>query len=179
MLKKGFSYLLSLIRSSDEADDNERGPSYLVPPPVLMLLTIGLGFALSWLFPLYAYLPLWATALPILKILAVIVGSFAILLGFFSVYLFRQKNTSFHPGGVSQFMVGTGPYRFSRNPMYLSLLIMQLSIALYFLAVWVLVTLPILYWLLVKGVILPEEAYLAQRFGKDYLEYKSQVRRWI
>ncbi len=76
-------------------------------------------------------------------------------------------------------IVQKGPYRFSRNPLYLSLLILLFGISILTFSPWLLCVLPILYFLFLFKAVKPEEEYLLKKFGKDYLAYSSKVRRWI
>lgn len=76
-------------------------------------------------------------------------------------------------------IVQHGPYRLSRNPMYLSLAVIVLGIALAVNTVWLVAVLPVLLLWLQRGVIHREERYLARRFGEEYQAYRSRVRRWI
>jgi len=167
-LKKSQSLMASIFQKKTS------GAPFLAPPPVLMAATTGLGFVLNWFLPLGL-----SNDSSSLKWLALVFALTALILGFYCVAIFYRNKTSFHPGGHTEYIVIGGPYRFSRNPMYLSLLMLQLSLAMYFMSLWLLLTLPLLQLLLLKGVILPEEQYLDRRFGESYLKYKSQVRRWI
>jgi protein-S-isoprenylcysteine O-methyltransferase Ste14 len=72
-----------------------------------------------------------------------------------------------------------GPYRFTRNPIYLSMFLGQTGLAIGFDSLWIL-AMPIPFYLVLRyGVVAREEAYLARKFGGVYLEYKSRVRRWL
>ena len=72
-----------------------------------------------------------------------------------------------------------GPYRFTRNPMYLGMSILSAGFAVFWNALWPLLTVPVAMVLVNVLVIAKEEAYLARLFGGNYLGYKSRVRRWI
>lgn len=72
-----------------------------------------------------------------------------------------------------------GPYRFTRNPMYLGLASLHLGAALLFDSFWVILTLPPVLWVVRRAVIDREERYLEARFGGAYLDYKRRVRRWF
>ena len=75
--------------------------------------------------------------------------------------------------------VSGGPYRFSRNPIYLSATITYAGIAVTADSVWVLASLIPFLIVINRGVIDREEKYLENKFGKDYLDYKASVRRWL
>ncbi|MEJ7683307.1 MAG: isoprenylcysteine carboxylmethyltransferase family protein [Segetibacter sp.] len=76
-------------------------------------------------------------------------------------------------------LVTSGIYSRSRNPTYLSLLLLYTGIALLFGNWWTIILVPVLAAIITLFIIKPEERYLERAFGKDYLEYKAKVRRWI
>jgi protein-S-isoprenylcysteine O-methyltransferase Ste14 len=76
-------------------------------------------------------------------------------------------------------IVGSGPYRFTRNPMYVSLALAYAGMALTINSVWPLVFLPFIVLLVDRYVIRREEAYLARKFGAEYEAYRGRVRRWL
>jgi protein-S-isoprenylcysteine O-methyltransferase Ste14 len=76
-------------------------------------------------------------------------------------------------------IVRTGPYRFSRNPIYLAFSVLHLGIAIWVNSVWLVATLMVTVAVMIIVVIPREERYLEGRFGTDYLEYKASVRRWL
>ena len=76
-------------------------------------------------------------------------------------------------------IVVRGPFRFSRNPMYLSLSGLYLGIAVSVNALWVIVLLPVALVSITAGVIAREESYLERKFGTQYASYRSTVRRWL
>lgn len=87
--------------------------------------------------------------------------------------------TSLNPHRPTTALVLSGPFRFTRNPLYLGLTVFYTGLMLVFELTWGLLFLPIIVWLITIWVIVPEEEYLEQKFGTDYLNYKSRVRRWI
>ncbi len=92
---------------------------------------------------------------------------------------FRRAETTFSVHGSSSAIVTGGPYRFSRNPAYLSLTLLYLGLAVLLDSVWVAVlVIPVLIIMNI-GVISREERYLEGKFGEEYLSYKRSVRRWI
>jgi len=76
-------------------------------------------------------------------------------------------------------IVRTGPYRFSRNPIYLAFSLLHLGISLWVNSAWLLSTLALAITVMTYLVIPREERYLERRFGEDYLQYKAVVRRWF
>ena len=92
---------------------------------------------------------------------------------------FRRHDTSSDPKEEATAIVDTGLFRFSRNPGYLAAGALQAVLGLLFNSVWILLTIIPAMIVIHKVVVLREEAYLEDRFGEEYLDYKSRVRRWI
>ncbi len=91
----------------------------------------------------------------------------------------RKRKTPFDPSRPTTNIVREGAFRFSRNPLYLALVLLQGGAAFLFLSIWLFMGLPILFILLQLLAIGPEETYLTRKFGREYLDYKASVRRWI
>ena len=72
-----------------------------------------------------------------------------------------------------------GVYRFSRNPIYIALLLIAVGVAIEANSAWVLVLAMVLFFLLRYGVVAREERYLQSKFGSTYDEYRKRVRRWV
>jgi protein-S-isoprenylcysteine O-methyltransferase Ste14 len=92
---------------------------------------------------------------------------------------FWRAGTTLMPNRPASRLVVEGPYRFSRNPMYLGLTTLYLGVALMLNSVWVLALLPGVLLLLQTGVIRREERYLEGAFGPGYQAYRTRVRRWL
>jgi protein-S-isoprenylcysteine O-methyltransferase Ste14 len=76
-------------------------------------------------------------------------------------------------------IVDTGPYRFTRNPIYLGIFLGLVGLAIAFDSLWPLVTLVPFTLVIRYGVVAREEAYLERKFGHAYRRYRSRVRRWL
>jgi protein-S-isoprenylcysteine O-methyltransferase Ste14 len=76
-------------------------------------------------------------------------------------------------------IVEDGPFRFSRNPMYLSLILVLFGFAVLLLSIWFMVAATVLWLVFNRIAVVPEEVYLEKKFGEQYTAYKSRVRRWI
>lgn len=146
-------------------------------PPAIPLLTILLGVGLSRLWPIhleFEFAPAvryWAGGL--------IVTAASLGLGFWSVLLLRRSGQSENPWKPTLEIVQRGPFRITRNPMYLQLVLVCVGLAIMLWNVWVLALTPLCGWLLQSLAIVPEEAYLERKFGDAYLGYKRRVRRWL
>lgn len=87
--------------------------------------------------------------------------------------------TSPNPNRPTTSLVLSGVYRLTRNPMYVGLTLVFAGLLIYFQVSWGLLFVPLAVWLITNWVIVPEEKYLGEKFGEEYLQYKSKVRRWI
>ena len=96
-----------------------------------------------------------------------------------SLWLFGRHETGLLPGQATQAMIEEGPYRLSRNPLYVGLLAFYLALALLGPTLWGLVLFPAAVLLVLWGAIRPEERFLHQRFGASYDDYTRRVRRWL
>lgn len=111
------------------------------------------------------------------------VGIMLIIAGARIVILARREFAHFHqptdPGHPTTRIVATGVFRFSRNPLYLASVLVFLGLALAFNILWALVMLLISVIVCVNVLIIPEEQYLAAKFGAEYKEYTATVNRWF
>jgi len=111
--------------------------------------------------------------------LGVLLIAVAIALFSYSVAKFRAAGTPVPARKPTTAIVRTGPYRFSRNPIYLAFTLFQLGIAVWVNSVWLVVTLVVAVMLINSVVIPREEQYLELKFGAQYLDCKASVRRWL
>jgi len=159
-----------LSQTSAAAPDQ---PGVRVPPPIIFAACFAAGLPLQRLFavdpcpqPLRRGL-----ALPCL------VGS-AVLAGWGFAWFLRSRTTLL-PHKPSSALITSGPYRFSRNPLYLSTALLYAGLALWFGLIWSLLLLAAALTAVRFYVIAKEESYLERRFGREYLDYKTRVRRWL
>jgi protein-S-isoprenylcysteine O-methyltransferase Ste14 len=115
--------------------------------------------------------------------LAMILGIVCLLVGpslaLPALFTMRAAGTHANPAKPALLIVRGGPYRFTRNPMYLALCLVQAGIG-FLLNDWITLLFVVpLALILHFGVILPEERYLEAKFGEQYLALKREVRRWI
>ena len=90
-----------------------------------------------------------------------------------------RHRTALLPGGATTTVIDDGPFAWSRNPLYVGLLVLSAGVALVAGSTWALAALPLEWALLRWGAVLPEERYLAGKFGETYTDYCSRVRRWL
>lgn len=146
-----------------------------VPPPLLFFICLGAGGLLTFLVPLPLTDGLNLFRFFLASILFVLAGLTAA--SAFSV-MARYK-TPFDPAKPTLNIVREGAFRFSRNPMYLALLLTLGSIAIATASLWLFIAWAVLFGLLRQLAVLREEAYLTRKFGDEYLAYMRSVRRWI
>lgn len=103
----------------------------------------------------------------------------AVAVGVAAVGRFRSAGTSLQPWEPTSTLITDGPFRFSRNPIYIGYTLLYLGVAFWVNSVWPLGLLPLVLWLMHRVVITREEAYLEGRFGDVYRAYRRRVRRWL
>jgi protein-S-isoprenylcysteine O-methyltransferase Ste14 len=114
---------------------------------------------------------------------AIFIGTLLNFAGIFFIFpamfeFIKTKNTIITLKPATSLQT-TGIYSYSRNPMYMGLILIYLGLTLQFGNWWTIFLLPILIIVITYRVILPEERYLARAFGDEYAAYKKKVRRWI
>ena len=90
-----------------------------------------------------------------------------------------RHRTALLPGGETTTVIDRGPFAWSRNPLYLGLLAGSAGVGLVAASMWALLALPLELALLHWGAVVPEERYLAAKFGTTYADYTGRVRRWL
>lgn len=151
----------------------EAVPSRIPWPPFLIAGTLGLGFLLDRVTGLA--LPSSPTITFIGGVLIVL----ALINDAWCFALFISARTTVMPNRAVTRMVTSGPYRFSRNPIYVSHVVLTGGIALIAQSPFVLLLLPALVLAFARLSILPEERYLERRFGDDFRAYAAHTRRWL
>jgi protein-S-isoprenylcysteine O-methyltransferase Ste14 len=146
-------------------------------PPAIPLLTILAGFGLQSIWPIG--LGIAIPAVVRYWIGGLIFAGAVLLLGGWSVLLMRRSGQSENPWKPTTQIIERGPYRLTRNPMYLQMVVACVGVAVAFANVWILLLVPVCAWALQALAIIPEEQYLERKFGEHYLAYKKRVRRWI
>jgi protein-S-isoprenylcysteine O-methyltransferase Ste14 len=145
------------------------------PPPFLYAAAVLGGYVLDRWRPL----PIVSGGSGALEIVALVICVLGLAVVASAIQRFRHYKTSLVPIVPSTALAKDGPYRFTRNPMYLGLLILSCGLALAMNSVWTLVLLVPAVVAMNVLVIAREERYLERKFGAEYVEYKQQVRRWV
>ena len=150
-------------------------PNVRVPPPLVFFALLGIASVLEYWFGLdYP-----KGHLGLRSFIALIVFTFSGYLALHAVVVLKKRGIFIDPGKPTTQIVDDGPFRFSRNPMYLSLVLVLLALSILFLSIWFFLSAAGLWLVFDRIVVAPEELYLEQKFGDRYAEYKSRVRRWI
>ena len=144
-----------------------------VPPPLIYLGGLAVGFALEALLPGSSFPAVLQWALGG----ALLIAGVALLASFNTA--FHRKGTAVEPWKPTTTIVSTGPYRLTRNPAYVGMALAYAGIAVMSEALWALAPLPLVLLIIDRGVIAREERYLERKFGQEYLDYKRRVRRWV
>ncbi|MBY5754329.1 isoprenylcysteine carboxylmethyltransferase family protein [Rhizobium leguminosarum bv. viciae] len=159
----------------NEANGNLRDSSgAAVRPPIAWALTVVAGLALDWLYAL----PFLPAAMP-----AGGLGSIVFLAGLalliWAAATFRRAGTQVQLSRPTTTIVDEGPYRFTRNPIYIGMFLGLIGLAVAFDSLWLIILLAPFYLVIRYGVVAREEAYLERKFGDAYLAYKARIRRWL
>jgi protein-S-isoprenylcysteine O-methyltransferase Ste14 len=150
-------------------------PGVRFPPPFLHAVGFGLGMLLHRLWPIgFGSLPRSTTRMGGWPL--IVLGLACAVSGFVT---FARHRTAIRPDRPAAELVRSGPYRWTRNPMYVGLTTVYVGLALLVNSVWPLLLLPFVVAALVRLVIRREESYLSATFGAAYDDYRRDVRRWL
>jgi protein-S-isoprenylcysteine O-methyltransferase Ste14 len=159
----------------DAYQSKRGGARVIVPPPLVFLVAVIVGvledrFFVRWSVPGGVAVRIALAALPI--------GG-ALALGLPAVRGFRKTGQDPKPWEPTPELIFDGPYRFTRNPMYVAMTLLTIGLGSAFGTLW---TLPLAFAALGAVHLLavrPEERYLAAKFGEPYLQYQARVRRYL
>ena len=154
---------------TDEPDN----PGIRVPPPPVYLLALLLGLLLDR----KAHVPFLPRGVARVLGWPLVGGGMALAAWF--VRTMRAVDTTIRIDKPVSSLVQNGPFRYSRNPGYLSLTMLYAGIAVLRNALWAILLLPLALYVIQREVIGREERYLERTFGEEYLDYKARVRRWV
>ena len=154
-----------------ETKDNA---NVVIRPPIALLLAIAAGLVLEWRYPWPWLPPHWPAGW-----IGAALFAAGLALVIWAIVTFSRAGTQVPTTEPTSTIVGHGPYRFSRNPIYLGMFIVLAGLAVGLDTVWMLAALAAFCLVIRYGVIAREEVYLERKFGRGYLDYKDRVRRWI
>ena len=145
----------------------------IAPPPLITIAVLAVGFVLH---------TLWTSSVlpdPFGRALGVALLALSPLPGISAIFVMRRASTSPMPEVPTSALVTSGPFSYTRNPIYLTFALFHAGLAAYLNSLLLALMLPLLVVILNRGVIEREEAYLTRLFGDDYRHYRARVRRWL
>ena len=153
--------------------DEQDNPGGWVPPPLTYLLTLLLGLFLDRRF----HVPFLPHGVACVLGWPLVGGGMALTAWF--IRIMRGADTTLDVNKPVSSLVQDGPFRYSRNPGYLSLAMIYAGISILRNALWAILFLPLLLLLTQRELIEREERYLERTFGEEHMAYKRRVRRWV
>jgi protein-S-isoprenylcysteine O-methyltransferase Ste14 len=155
---------------SDQADT----ANVIIRPPIAWALAVVAGLALQWIVPL-PFMPALAPAGWVGGIVFVL----ALALAAWAIATITSAGSNVPTNMPTTTVVQSGPYRFTRNPIYLGMFVGLAGLAIAFDSLWLIGTLLVFAFAIRYGVVAREEAYLERKFGDAYRHYRTRVRRWL
>lgn len=154
-----------------QADAEHTG--VVMPPPVIYALAFALVLVLDRLWPvaIVDHAAAWWTGIILLALGVATNG--------WGVYTLHRGNTTFHPNHPASRLITAGPFRFSRNPLYIGVNLAFIGLVFLVDSLWGLLVLVPVLLVMHYGVIRREEQHLAARFGDEFRQYRSRVRRYL
>lgn len=144
-----------------------------IPPPFLLLIAIVISYSISKLVPSFAF------ASQQYSNIGLVLVAFGVGLFVWTVQFFQKHKTTLDPRGKPSKLITEGPYRVTRNPIYLAFLLIAIGTALYFANILAIIG-PVLFFYFISTFIIPfEEETLGKSFGATYQSYRKRIRRWI
>jgi protein-S-isoprenylcysteine O-methyltransferase Ste14 len=151
------------------------GAAVRLPPPLVYLGAVILGAALHalvWPWPL-------GLAIGPRITLTVVIGGLGLGLAGGALGLFRRTGQNPTPWTPTPEVISTGVYRFTRNPMYVGMALLQIALGIGLANGWIVALVPVVLAVVYATAIRSEESYLEHKFGESYAAYKRSVRRWL
>ncbi|MFB0988036.1 MAG: isoprenylcysteine carboxylmethyltransferase family protein [Gammaproteobacteria bacterium] len=162
-----------LNKESTQDRQDKKGAAVKFPPPAIFVSCILLGAGLQYLRPVGLGIP------ESIEIFGYLLVLFGITIAILVATSFRRAGTAIEPWKPTTSIVTTGFYGWSRNPIYAGFCLINIGIGIASNSIWIFVSFIPAAFLLYHVAIAKEEAYLAEKFGEEYLTYKNKVRRWV
>lgn len=158
---------------NEAPETDTQGPGVNINPTLIIAAGILGGIMLNRLHPL----PMPAD----LPGMLIGIGVFCIACGiaFWALLKYHHADTEVRPDEPDSVLITDGPYHYSRNPLYLTLALAQITVAFWLDTLWILLLTPVTMLIISRYAVAREERYLEHRFGQSYLDYKRRVRRWL
>ena len=144
-----------------------------IPPPLLVLILVISNY--------FSSKKIDVIPIPNQDLVSIVIFLIGILILIIPVSKFIKSKTTIDPIKFKKVnrLITSGIYKYSRNPMYLGLLMILTSSSIFYLNIYSITTPFFFYWWITKFQIKREEIFLTDKFGKEYLSYKTKTRRWI
>ena len=162
--------------SGHQKNGARTNPVMRIPVPWVFILAYLIGFVVQFYLPIPVQSPKVVRISLIAGLVLVIVG---VAFAFSALGIFKKRSTTTIPFETPTSLVMSGPYRFTRNPMYVGLTLIYLGVAGTRAELWPVIVLPVLL-AYVNFIVIPvEEQHLREAFGDSYAQYSARVRRWL
>jgi protein-S-isoprenylcysteine O-methyltransferase Ste14 len=152
-------------------------PGVIMPPPIAVILTITIGLLLERFFPIDVFIKILSFSLH--TYIGIIISVTGLILLIVAVLNFKKIGTNAPPWMPTLKISTKGIYHYTRNPMYVGFFFLIAGIGVIFASGWIFILLLPYCWFMHYGVIKREERYLKQKFGQEYLHYKSSTPRYF
>ncbi len=156
-------------------ESEKDGAAVRFPPPFVPLIALGVGVLAHWL--------VWPLPIPVAGPVRygiaglLVVAALGLMAG--AIGLFRSTGQDPAPWEETPAVIASGVYRYTRNPMYVGLGLVQAVLGLALANAWIVLLVPVTWLVIQRTAIRHEEAYLERKFGSEYTDYKGSVRRWL
>jgi protein-S-isoprenylcysteine O-methyltransferase Ste14 len=148
-------------------------PNVRIIPPLIYLVGLAVGFLAN------RWMPVTFLSDPAARLIGAAIFVCGAMLAGAALVKFGVAGTTVRPDRAASALVIAGPYKITRNPMYVGLALIYSGIAIAGQSVWAIILLPIVLIIIQRCAIEQEEAFLRRRFGAEYIDYTNQVRRWV
>jgi protein-S-isoprenylcysteine O-methyltransferase Ste14 len=155
-------------------DDTQDNAQVRIRPPLVWATAVVAGLALNWFAPI----PFLPAAFPA-GLLGALVFVLALVLFGWAIVTITRAGSNVPGNRPTTTIVESGPYRFTRNPIYLGMFFALIGLAIAFDDLWLLIVLVPFALLIRYAAVAREEAYLERKFGDAYRSYRARVRRWL
>lgn len=146
----------------------------IIHPPIAWALAVAVSLGADWRYPL-PFVPSFVPGLW----LGAAVFAVGFVTAIWAITTIRRAGTRVETNKPTTTIVADGPYRLTRNPIYVGMFLGQIGLAVVINSLWFLAALAPFCLVIRYGVVAREEIYLERKFGDAYLSYKSRVRRWL
>lgn len=162
------------VEPGQDRDSSEKdNPGVIALPPLIFIAFLALGILINRIYPLHFI------DNPIRNIIGAIFVVYSVFTSGLAIFQMRKAGTNVDVRKPSTTVVTEGIYRYTRNPMYVSMVLLLVALSVLLNNIWITIITPFFVIVIQNGVIEREERYLEDKFGTNYTSYKKRVRRWI